>query len=294
MKKVLYIVGGLVALILVIRTCNSIGSDSNDGPSQEELDAFTPKISSKILSFKNNNISGELGEYLELVSENASINYLKMEKPFARELSQVWEIKLEFKRNEKKLDYDIETINGNYTGLNLDVFDKNGQPIAGVDKISCYSGHDVVDKILTLKSGETGWVKFIKRKGKFEEENVIENWEQLSISSEIGFVKVYEEEEDDEYTNSSGSTISSSEFDQTLDEYEKFINDYIKILKKAKKAEDDPMAVMSIMSDATSMMQNAEKLGEKLSENEGDLSVDQAARLLKLQLKLSKAATEMM
>jgi len=90
------------------------------------------------------------------------------------------------------------------------------------------------------------------------------------------------------------SSSDNAEFDETLDKYEKFIDDYIKILKKVKDAEDDPMAAMSVMGEATSMLQNAEELGNELSDNEGDLSIEQAARLVTLQAKLSKAAMEMM
>ena len=90
------------------------------------------------------------------------------------------------------------------------------------------------------------------------------------------------------------SSSDNAKFDQTLDKYEEFIDDYIKILKKVKDAEDDPMAAMSVMGEAASMLENAEELGNELSDNEGDLSIEQAARLIKLQAKLSKAAMEMM
>ena len=42
------------------------------------------------------------------------------------------------------------------------------------------------------------------------------------------------------------------------------------------------MAAMSVMGEAASMLQNAEELGNELSDNEGDLSIEQAARLVKL------------
>lgn len=92
----------------------------------------------------------------------------------------------------------------------------------------------------------------------------------------------------------SSSDNDNNEFDETLDKYEKFIDDYIKILKKVKDAQDDPMAAMSVMGEAASMMENAEKLGNELSDNQENLSIEQVDRLVKLQAKLSKAAMEMM
>ena len=52
MKKTLYIVGGVIALFLMIRLCNSSDSSTNEGPSKEELSNFKPELSTKNLAFK--------------------------------------------------------------------------------------------------------------------------------------------------------------------------------------------------------------------------------------------------
>ena len=51
MKKTLYAVGGVIALFLMIRLCNSSGSSKKEGPSKEELSNFSPKLSTKKLGF---------------------------------------------------------------------------------------------------------------------------------------------------------------------------------------------------------------------------------------------------
>ncbi len=296
MKKTLYIVGGVIALFLMIRLCNSSESSTNEGPSKEELSNFKPELSTKNLAFKTKDITGDLGEYLKIISEDVSVNYLNMSKTDGwGKMKQEWEVKIEVERTAKKLAYDIETINGNYTELILSVFESNGQPLSGDNEISC-NGHKLVDDILTLKSGETGWVTFTKWSGEFNEENVIEKWNQLSINSKIGFVKVYEEEEEEEeeVEESNSNSSSSSDFDETLEEYEEFIDQYISILKKAKAAEGDPMKSMTIMAEAAPLMQKAQGLGEKLSKVQSDLSPSQVQKMLELQGKLSKAALEMM
>ena len=210
------------------------------------------------------------------------------------------ELKIEVKRTEKELAYDIETLNGNYTELILSVFESNGQPISGDNEISC-NGHKLVDNILSLKSGETGWVTFTKWAGEFNEEDVIEKWNQLSINSKIGFVKVYEEEDeelengnDDDDESTENTSISDSDFEETLEQYEEFIEKYISILKKSKDAQDDPMKSITIMSEAASLMQKAQGFGDKLTKSQGDLTASQVQKMIKLQTKLSKAALEMM
>lgn len=84
------------------------------------------------------------------------------------------------------------------------------------------------------------------------------------------------------------STSSSNNWDQVIAEYESFIDSYISAIKKVKAGD------MSLMAEYPALMEKAESLGEKLKENEGQLTKEQMKRYIKLQTKLANAAVDLM
>ena len=84
------------------------------------------------------------------------------------------------------------------------------------------------------------------------------------------------------------STSSSNNWDQVIAEYESFIDSYISAMKKVKAGD------MSLMTEYPALMEKAESLGEKLKENEGQLTKEQMKRYIKLQTKLSNAAVDLL
>lgn len=90
--------------------------------------------------------------------------------------------------------------------------------------------------------------------------------------------------------NGSESIVQPSvnNWDEVISEYESFIDDYIKTMKKVKAGD------YSVMSEYQSLMQKAESAGKKLQQNEGQLTKEQMKRYINLQTKLSNAAVEMM
>ncbi len=80
---------------------------------------------------------------------------------------------------------------------------------------------------------------------------------------------------------------SSNDWDSVLDDYEKYIDEYIKLCKKM--ADGD----MSAMSSYTEMVDMANSWGEKLSRAEGSLSASQMSRYLKLNEKFTNALANM-
>ena len=78
-----------------------------------------------------------------------------------------------------------------------------------------------------------------------------------------------------------------SNYDEMLDSYEKFVDSYIAIMKKVAKND------MSAMEEYPKLMEKAEKLGDELDKDQGDMSNTQLARYMKIQAKFTKAMTDM-
>jgi hypothetical protein len=80
---------------------------------------------------------------------------------------------------------------------------------------------------------------------------------------------------------------SRANWDSLLDQYEKFVDDYIVAMKKA--ADGD----FTAMTTALSLMEQAESLSERLTEASAEISAAQSARLLRIQTKLAGAAASL-
>lgn len=89
--------------------------------------------------------------------------------------------------------------------------------------------------------------------------------------------------EADEIDTPSTST-SDTDFDEFLTAYENYIDKYIAIMQKVKNGD------YSAMSEATTLMKDAQEYGEKLQKMSGNLTPAQLAKFQKLQQKLISAA----
>ena len=96
-----------------------------------------------------------------------------------------------------------------------------------------------------------------------------------------------DEDDEDEITPQSVSSTSSKDWDRLLDDYESYVDQYIKLMKKASSGD------LSAMTEYVSFLEKAEKLEEELNEAKNDLSVAQSQRLIKISKKMSNAALGM-
>lgn len=94
-----------------------------------------------------------------------------------------------------------------------------------------------------------------------------------------------------ETTTSDASTSTSSssteDWDAILNDYEEYVNQYIKLMKAAQKGD------ASAMSEYPAMLEKANSLNSKLTSGQGTMSSAQASRLLKIQNKMASAAAGM-
>lgn len=102
-----------------------------------------------------------------------------------------------------------------------------------------------------------------------------------------------EQESDSEDTATEDTKLSSrlskesENWDALLKSYEEYIDHYIKLMKKVKTGD------LNAISSYAESLQKATDLQEKIENAKEELSVSQAAKLLKLQSKLTQAAVEM-
>lgn len=88
-------------------------------------------------------------------------------------------------------------------------------------------------------------------------------------------------------TTTSSTSKSGNDWDSVLDDYEKYFDQYVKLLKKAKNGD------VSALTEYAKMLEKAQSIGNKLEHAKGDLTANQSARFLKIQQKLLNAASDL-
>lgn len=91
---------------------------------------------------------------------------------------------------------------------------------------------------------------------------------------------------EEETVIASNSSKGSENWDALLKSYEDYIDHYVVLMKKAKNGD------LNAIAQYAEYMQKATDLQEKIENAQGDLSISQSAKFLKLQSKLLKTITE--
>jgi len=91
---------------------------------------------------------------------------------------------------------------------------------------------------------------------------------------------------EEETVIASNSSKGSENWDALLKSYEDYIDHYVVLMKKAKNGD------LNAIAQYAEYMQKATDLQEKIENSQGDLSISQSAKFLKLQSKLLKTITE--
>ena len=77
---------------------------------------------------------------------------------------------------------------------------------------------------------------------------------------------------------------SSTDWDAVLDEYEKYVDSYIKLVNKVNKGD------VSALSEYAEMLEKAESFADKLDNADDEMTAMQLARYEKITMKMSKVA----
>lgn len=256
MKQIFSIMG--VSLLLL----SACGGNS----SQKETASTTLKLG-------QTNVKGDLSDYFEVVEKDYEIENNSMFNV----------INVELKRIGDDLPFDPDRANpfgvngmGEYqedfhVGFGIEILDEKENVVfmkqatgSGFD--GSYSTDDI-ENIIRLKNGETGIVRWSV------DDKVMEKGKTFRITSALKREK----------GASLNSNKSSSEWDNVLDSYEKYIDQYVKLYKKAQAGD------MSAMTEYASMLEKANDLSSKLNGAKSNMSTAQIARFTKLQSKLISA-----
>ena len=118
--------------------------------------------------------------------------------------------------------------------------------------------------------------------GQKQDEAASEPAMETTTSTDTDSDAVTEEATETDSEATTGEEASASEdWDAVLDEYESFIDQFLKLYKKAQAGD------ASALSEYASMLEKAESLGKKLENAEDELTPAQAKRMVELQQKLT-------
>lgn len=234
------------------------------------------------------NVKGPLGGCYEVVMKD-----YKIKSDFIGGI-----ISVELKRTDKELPFNVKdatavgVFDGSpiHVGLGIELLDENGDVVEIKNASEGGTGgaysHDDILGILQLASGETGIVRWSV--------NMSNKPTSFRITSAVIEDKSDEgsDESDDTMTDDiseenveSQSTASSAsnKWDDLLDSYDNYVEEYISFIYKAKDGDAGAVAKY------TSLLKKAQALSNDLSEAEGEMTSYQWARYMEITKKMAIA-----
>ncbi|MDE5650058.1 MAG: hypothetical protein K2I35_03445 [Duncaniella sp.] len=190
-------------------------------------------------------------------------------------------------KNSSAFDFDIKRndlapIEFDKVGVGYKIYDEDGSILSYKNPVLNYPNPaDIPSDVLELKPGETGSMRIY-----------LEEWPdklagaktfKLILTCEKSAQEDAEESTDSNIANNE-STGTSNNWDSVLDDYEEFVDKYIKLVKKAQSGD------LSAMTEYATCLEKAESLQSKLEDAKSDMTPAQIARMNKIITKLSKAA----
>ena len=240
-------------------------------------------ITEKKITASDISISGEGSDYFEVVDGDYTLKVVDDKVVIA--------IKFEL---TQEFDGDGKPEMGN---LNLVPLDKDGAavPDLGLDfRPATMSDYDKIKDLLRGEIGKTVTVSFEWSyfSNKDIQKRIMEQTESFEITRAdfTGAKSSYSSSDSNSSSDDNDDSFfgsGSEDWDAVLKSYESYIDQYIKLMKKAKNGD------VSAMTEYAEMMEKANDLAEKMQNAGDDLSASQMAKFTKLQAKLTNAAMEM-
>lgn len=231
---------------------------------------------------KSTTIKGDLGDYFEVVDKDYKIP--------VSETSFDQIITVEVRRKDKDFDFSTDKINPfgtnggeeYHVGFGIELLGDNG-PIQVSNATEGgmggpYSSEDV-SSLFKLKKGETGYIRWTVDKTEglksFQLTSALQKEDNKSSISD-------DSSEDSQDLVSNTTNSGSGNYDKMLDDYEQYVDQYVKFYQKAKGGDN------SAMTEYPAMMEKAMNLQKSMerAQNDNDLSSTQVARMMRIQAKM--------
>lgn len=104
-------------------------------------------------------------------------------------------------------------------------------------------------------------------------------------SLDMADIDSYDEiESDNDSSSSKAAASSSTDWDDVLDRYERYVDKYISVMKKAQNGD------LSALQECASLLDEANELSDKLASAKSDMTAAQVARYTKIMSKMASAA----
>jgi hypothetical protein len=285
MNKVLTKLGVLFIASAILTSCGG-GTNNKDNKTAK----ITPETTE---------ISGDLAEYIEVVDgEYEVIQTTDYDK------SGEFLIKI---KSKKQMPLDIiKVLEGRdpyktpLADLSASLLNENKMPISGIDIFELNGNYD--DKLISLLKSGNGEQVMGFTSG-FNSFNIDKYGDQVKYFSVSSILKIDREKsqnsssisknlENKNTDNSNTGSIvnnNSENWDEMLDDYEEYVDEYIKLLKKANNGD------ASAISEYSSMMNKAKDLQQSMvkAQNNNELNASQIKRMMKIQTKMANAAMKM-
>ena len=180
----------------------------------------------------------------------------------------------------KKIDSYEQKVEIQYLDKDNNVLGTTGSAKENILELSVGQTGTVTGSVVTKKKDakellkKIKYVRVVNLCAAYEDEN-----EKKQLEEEQ---EAEAQESNVETDEESVGTSSGENWDAVLDSYEKYVNKYVSLMKKANAGD------MSAMSEYPSMLQEAQEFSEKLSNAQGELSSAQWARYMMITAKMSK------
>ena len=178
------------------------------------------------------------------------------------------------------IEIDANIVKGSY------YYDKRG-PNAKLN-LSGTCNNELLDINETDANGTpTGHFNGYLRDGVFKGQFTTNKGDKMNFALTTGDVNELSIDEEIVSSSNDDSDNGSTDWDELLDSYERYVNSYISLIKKAKNGDTTALA------EYASVLEDANDLNEKIQNAKSDLNSSQLARYNKLTLKLANAAQQM-